>query len=197
MVILTSTGFTNPEVYELLLKSRGANYSNICVIVTGIPGKKSHPIVLNTVHFLREKIGEVCLLDVVTEDPSILVNYELIFILGGNSAHLFYHLKQSGAEKYIIDHVKKNKDIVGASAGAWYLSAGRSHSEDFGFLGIDEAYPHIVDSNGLNFIDAYLFPHYDMFSSKIDGLEEKLKEVEEKRGIEIVRLKNMDYIYKE
>lgn len=197
MVVLTSTGFTNPNVLKVLMDNRKSKYPNICIIVTGIPEKKNHPIVKNTVNSLRDKIEDICLLDVEIENPSILEKYELILILGGHSAHLFYHLNKSGAKEIIINHVKQNKDIVGASAGAWYLSSGREHSKDFVFLGIDETYEFEVDSKGLGLIDLNLFPHFDMFSNKVDGLDKELKEIEKKRGIQFKRLNNMDFIYKD
>lgn len=197
MVFLTSTGFQNPKVFNLLKSSRREIYSNACIIMTGIPGKKNHPIVQNTVKFLSDhKIIDIRLLDVEFDDPSLLSIYDLIIILGGNSAHLFYHLKRSEAEKYIIQHVKEGKDIIGASAGSWFLASGRC-ADDFSFLGIDETYPYNVDSRGLNFIKEYIFPHYDMFLDKIDNLEQKLKDVEKEKQVKFIRLKNIDFIYKD
>lgn len=113
MIVLTSTGFTNPNVLNVLMDNRKSKYSNICIIVTGIPEKKNHPIVKNTVRSLKDKIIDICLLDVETENPSIIENYELILILGGHSAHLFYHLNKSGAKQFIINHVKQNKENYG------------------------------------------------------------------------------------
>lgn len=198
MIFLTSTGFRNPQIMSLLMDNRKSNYSSACVIYTGIPEKKNHPIVQDTANYLsNQRITNICLLDVEFDDPSILLGYELIFILGGNSAHLFYHLKKSGTDKYIKHHVNSGKDIVGASAGAWYLSSGRKYSDDFTFLNIDESYPHNVDPNGLNFIQGFLFPHYDMFRNRIEDLESKLVEVEKRRQVNFIRLKNMDFIYKD
>jgi len=198
MIFLTSTGFTNPQIFTLLLKNRKLDYSSACIIYTGIPEKKDHPIVQNTVNYLSNKnIREIYLLDVEFEDPSILLSYDLVLILGGNSAHLFYHLKKSGSDKYIKSLAENGKDVVGASAGAWYLSSGRKYANDFSFLNIDESYPYRVDSDGLNLIEGYLFPHYDMFCDRVEDLESKLVELEKRKQVNFIRLKNMDFIYQD
>lgn len=197
MIFLTSTGFLNSEVYKLLRQERNTDYSSACIIITGLlPLKKEHPIAQNSRRYLfNNNIDRVDLLDVEFEDPSILTQYDLIFILGGHFNHLFYHLRESGADEYIKLHVEEGKDIVGASAGAWFLASGNEFSKDFTFLGIDETYSEEVNPEGLGFIDMNLFPHYDIFTEKVDGLEEKLQEIEERRGIIISRLNNMDFIY--
>lgn len=198
MIFLTSTGFSNPQVFSLLMENRKSDFSSACIICTGIPEKKNHPIVKNAVNYFSDRnIENICILDVEYEDPSVIQNYELIFILGGNSSHLFYHLKKSGTDKYIRQHVNNGRDIVGASAGAWYLSSGRKYADSFTFLNIDETYPQYVDSNGLNLIEGYLFPHYDMFCDQIEDLDSKLTNIEKNRNVKFIRLKNMDFIYKD
>lgn len=197
MVFLTSTGFTNSEVFEILRKNRGEEYNSACIIVTGLlPLKKEHPIAKNSKRYLfNNHINQVDLIDVEFESPSLLEQYDLILILGGHSNHLFYHLRESGADKHIIKHVESGKDIVGASAGAWFLASGNEFSKDFTFLGIDEIYPQEINHQGLNFISMNLFPHYDMFCERVEDLESKLRALEERRGFSLSRLNNMDYIY--
>ena len=199
MVFLTSTGFRNPKVFQLIKQNRKKSINTACIIITGIlPEKEKHPLAQKEKKYLLDQsIDEVDFLDVEQQEPSDLPNYDLILIMGGNSSHLFYHLRRSHADEYILRHIQAGKDIVGASAGAWFLSYGRHYSDDYSFLGIDETYPEIVDPNGLNVIAGHLFPHYDMFCNRVPNMESKLRAVEKKRHVEIIRLGNRDFIYKD
>ena len=200
MIFLTSAGFLNPMVFQLIRENRKSSINNACIITTGITiGKEKHPDAQKTKEYLAgQGIDEVNFLDVEIEDSSVLRQYDLIVILGGNSNHLFYHLKRSGADKYLRQHAEIGKDIVGASAGAWFLGAGRQLADEFSALvGIDETYPEPVDLNGLNFIPEHIFPHYDMFAERVENLNEKVSALEDKHGVKIIRLKNMDFMYKD
>lgn len=158
-----------------------------------------HPAPQNSRRYLLENgIRDVDFLDVETQDAALLQEYDLIFIMGGNSNHLFYHLRKSGADRYITAHIGAGRDVVAASAGAWFLSAGRQYADECSaWVGIDETYPENVDNTGLGVIDVHLFPHYDMFAERADGLEAKLSQLEDKEGIRILRLKNADFIYRD
>lgn len=200
MIFLTSAGFLNPMVFKLLTDNRKSAINNACIIATGMaPEKENHEVARNTKEYLMANdIVKVDFLDVEYEDPAILSNYDLIVILGGNSNHLFYHLKRSGADKYIRKHAEEGKDVVGASADAWFLGKGRQFADYFsGLVGIDETYSKIVDYNGLNLISEHIFPHYDMFADRVENLNEKISLLEKEKCINIVRLNNMDFIYKD
>jgi dipeptidase E len=198
MVFLTSTGFTNPKVYKRIIQNTIKKIQSACIITTAaIPLKENNPLAIRNYNFLSGKgIKKVDYMDVEFDDPKELFNYDLVFILGGNSRHLLYHVKQSGADKILLEIAKKKRTIVGASAGAMLLSSGNKYTKDFNdILGINEDICDPLDLQGLNITDHILFPHYDMFSEKVTDLESKLVAIESKYNSTITRLKNMDFIY--
>lgn len=197
MIFLTSTGFTNPIVYNLLLENTLRDINNACIITTGTtpltPIREKHPIAIKSYNFLaNQEISKIDYFDVEFDNPDKLYNYDLILILGGNSCHLHYQMYNSGTDKVLLDMIDKKYNIVGASAGAMLLSAGNQYTKYFR-LGIEEEGDYYV--SGLNITDDILFPHYDMFCERVPDLENQLLTIENKHKISITRLKNMDFIY--
>lgn len=200
MIFLTSSGFVNPKVFRLISENKDAEIKSACVITTGIiPDKEKHPVAQHTKYYLTDQgVNEVDFLDIENEDPAAMLQYDLIVMLGGNSNHLFYHLKKSGTDTYILKAIEQGKDIVAASAGAWFLAKGRQYADIFSsFVGIDETYGFPVNNEGLNIIPEHIFPHYDMFCERVESLEEKLSLIEKEYLIHIIRLKEADFIYKD
>lgn len=198
MVFLTSTGFTNPKVYKLITKNTIKEIKSACIITTAaIPLKENNPFAVKAYNFLLGKEIEIVdYIDIEFEEPTKLFNYDLVFILGGDSCHLFSHIKKSGADKVLLEMVDKKLNIVGASAGAMLLSSGNKYTKEFSnILGIDEGISDYSDTQGLNITNHILFPHYDMFSEKVTNLEDELMSIESKYDINITRLKNMDFLY--
>lgn len=194
MVFLTSTGFTNPKVYELLVANTSRDINNACIITTAtIPLKEKHPIAIKSFDFLlRQRIKKVNFFDVEFDNPANLYRYDLIFILGGNSCHLHYHIYNSGTDKILLEMIEKKYNVIGASAGAMLLSSGNEFTKYFA-LDFKEEGDYFVQ--GLNITNDILFPHYDMFYEKVPDLEKQLVIVENQYNIKISRLKNMDFIY--
>ena len=194
MVFLTSTGFANPKIYKLLLENSSRDINKACIITTAtLPLKEEHPIAINTYNYLKNHgIDKVDYIDIEFDNPDKLYNYDLIFILGGNSCHLHYHMINSKADKVLLDLIDKKYNVIGASAGAMLLSSGNQYTKYFK-LGIEEDGDYFV--KGLSITEDILFPHYDMFCERVSNLESQLLAIEKEHNIRITRLKNMDFIY--
>ncbi len=66
---------------------------------------------------------------------------------------------------------RRKQNIIGASAGAMLLSSGNKYTKNFGKnIGINEEMPKNFDSDGLNFTDHILFPHYERGRAKAHQL---------------------------
>lgn len=198
MVFLTSTGFTNPKVYQTLEQRSPRSINRACIIDAGLRSiKNAHPVAKATYDFLAGKgIWEICFFDPYEDDSHILLNCDLITILGGDSCRLFSSIKNTGTDDAIKKAADEGVHIVGASAGAMLLASGNEYARYFSpILGIYEDFEELSDSKGLEFTNDVLFPHYDMFLQRVPDLDEKLNGIEEKFSISITRLKNMEFIY--
>lgn len=194
MVLITSTGFTNPEVYKFVEDHSEINIRKACIIPTAtLPDKAEHPIAQRVHSFLKEKgVMIVDFFDIEYEDPFLLQAYDLIFILGGNSSHLHFHAYKSGFMPMLKKLIMDKKIVIGASAGALLLTTGNHYTKYFNkILRIDEGGYY---ADGLGITNDILFPHYDMMCERFIGLEDKLKTIEDKCNIKLKRLKNMDFI---
>jgi len=198
MVFLTPTGFTNPEVYRVLEEYSVIPIKRTCIIAAGLlPQKNAHPVARNTYSFLAEKgIEDLFFFDPDHDDPNMLSNCDLVTILGGDSCRLFNSLKKSGTDVVMKEIAGRGAHLVGASAGAMFLSSGNEYTKHFGpIIGIEENAEELIDPEGLGFTDDILFPHYDMFLQRVPDLDRMLNGIEEKYHIKITRLKNMEFIY--
>jgi peptidase E len=129
MVIMTSKGFTNKDVLSYI-NFPDRKVINACVITTAaLPLKENGPNTKAAFEFIQKHITEkVDFIDVEFSDPNKLFTYDLIYITGGNSFHLFSIMQQTKSDKIILELMKKNKIIIGSSAGAMFLSSGNKYN---------------------------------------------------------------------
>jgi len=106
-----------------------------------------------------------CAQDSAESMQEVLRQSHAVYVLGGNTFYLLYHMRRSGLDVLIRRRVLDEGLLyVGCSAGA--IVAGRSISTAF-WKGWDD--PHVVDTDwsephttaGLELVGASLFPHYD------------------------------------
>ncbi|MEE6031994.1 peptidase E [Avibacterium paragallinarum] len=86
-----------------------------------------------------------------------LTHNDGIYITGGNTFFLLQTLKQTGADKLIIEHIQQGKLYIGESAGAIVLSPNISYILD---MDDPSKAPELNSYHGLNSIDFYPLPHY-------------------------------------
>lgn len=114
-------------------------------------------------------------LDIAKEPKDViertLKECDYIFVDGGNTFYLLQELKNSGADKIIIDQIKAGKPYIGASAGSMVLSPDISYVE-----GMDSPKPatSLESFKALNVIDFYPLPHVNNFPFK--KAAQKIKE---------------------
>ena len=86
-----------------------------------------------------------------------IANTDYIFVCGGDSFYLMQELRRKGADKLIIEHIKKGKLYMGTSAGSLIMQ------KDIVDDGIEkpEFAPDLNgDFSALGIIDFYLYVHY-------------------------------------
>lgn len=82
---------------------------------------------------------------------------DLIYISGGNTFYLLQELKNSKADKIIIEEIKKGKPYVGASAGSVIMSKDIKYIEK---MDDKTVAINLTDYNALNVVDFYTLPHH-------------------------------------
>ncbi|MDR1204348.1 MAG: Type 1 glutamine amidotransferase-like domain-containing protein [Peptococcaceae bacterium] len=89
---------------------------------------------------------------------------DYVFVGGGNTFFLLRELKRSGADKLIVEHVRKGKLYIGASAGSMILS------ENIGYVKHMDSPAAAPDLNGdfsaLAVVDFCVVPHAANFPFK-------------------------------
>lgn len=108
----------------------------------------------------------------------VLTKNDIIYIAGGNTFYLLQELRKSGADKILIQEVKKGKLFIGESAGAIVAAPDIAYSAA---MDCAEKAPDLKDYTGLGLTDFYVVPHYknwemgnaaqkiiDIFSDSLD-----------------------------
>lgn len=124
-LIITSTGFSfNPRVQEEFLKMVNNNTSlPVAIITTAAEGKEKNEYSQLAKKQLTDMgFTQIDFIDIEAQDPQILKNYKALYVCGGNTFYLLYHIKQSGASMIIKDLIVHEVPYIGVSAGSIILS---------------------------------------------------------------------------
>lgn len=87
-----------------------------------------------------------------------LTRNDVIYITGGNTFFLLQELKRTGADKVLVQEIRKGKLYIGESAGAIVVSPHIGYSAEMDCV---EKAPELSDYSGLNVVDFYVVPHYE------------------------------------
>lgn len=167
-LILTSSGLADANIRDAV-KARvdPALEKSVVMITTAAPEKEKSPYVQSDCGILkRVGFAAVDFLDVEKEDASRLRTYDAIYVSGGNTFYLLYHLRKSGADKILWDMIQSHPIVyIGVSAGS--IVAGKSiiSSDDENVVGLH-------DLTGMELLDAIIVPH---FGEKKETIRETLK----------------------
>jgi dipeptidase E len=86
-----------------------------------------------------------------------ITNADYIFVAGGNTFFLLQELKRSGADKLIVEHIRKGKIYISTSAGSIIVS---KNIEYIKFMDDFMAAPELNNNFfALGIIDFYIVPH--------------------------------------
>lgn len=197
MIILSSRGFQNPAITRLILERSRGLLGRACVVTTAaLPLKETGAGVQRAHGHLREALArQVEYLDLETADPGRLRGFDLIYLAGGDSGHLFAVVQASGADALLRELAGEGTILMGSSAGAQLLSAGNAYNRDFNaLLGLEERAGCRFNPRGLGLTDHVLLPHYDRFVREQPGLETMVQALERRDGLRITRMNDNGYI---
>jgi len=91
-----------------------------------------------------------------------LKSNNVIYITGGNTFFLLQTLRQTGADRLIVEHIEAGKLYIGESAGAMIVSPDITYTKTMD----DFKQMESLDYTALKSVDFYPLPHYTNFPFK-------------------------------
>lgn len=188
MLALLSNGITSLALKEAIEKYV-VGKKNAAVVVTAdneYKTKNYHiPRVINelTLYGL-----EVELFDLDSQNPKLLLGYDVVEFIGGNPYYLLNAARNCNAYS-VLEQIAKEKVLIGWSAGALVMSSSIAVIDAFE---PQMNFVNLTDFKGLCLADVHLIPHYSKFTQRYEFFEEKLKQYEIANGCELIRLNDGD-----
>jgi dipeptidase E len=143
---------------------------------------------------LFQKLGgeRIDFLDIEFESPDKLLEYDVLYINGGNPFYLLYWMKKSNAIETIRQMARRDRLIIGTSAGAMVLADSIAHINELkviaGYNPMDV--DGLADYNAVGITEIYIVLHYNRFIDANPEFECKLKQLEERAGLHFERVKD-------
>jgi dipeptidase E len=159
-LLLTSTGMNIKEEILKILPCP-ANQINVAYITTASKSESDKTYVEKDRKLMEEAGFTVEEIDIEGKNHkqlfSLLQNFGLIFVQGGNTFHLLKAVKESGFDKVVKDLIARGVIYVGVSAGSIICGP---NIEVAGWKNVDRNIVGLKDLTALNLIDFNIFVHY-------------------------------------
>ena len=185
MLILTSNGLSSQRIKDKL-KAFLDGGSKAAIVTTASVGYKE-----NDWHIprLREELYslnlEVDYFDFDRQDPSLLLQYDVVEINGGNPFYLLNSMKNSVCED-VLKELAQTKILIGISAGAVIFQNNINLIARYS-PEMNETI-NLSDLTGFALTDIEILPHYSKYLNRFDCFEEIVKEYEEKECRKVLRI---------
>jgi len=196
-VLLTSNGISNiklaKHLYSLL-----PNCVEKCSLGIIINAKESFSDKMEQANkrFFRGKLlgfGKIDIIDLELRNAEVLRNYDVIEIANGNPFLLMKILRDSGADKLLIELAENGKIIIGSSAGSFALSP------NLDFINyVDKKLNEkikLAKFEGLNLFPYEIFPHYTTFCNYNIGLQAASENYEREKNIELIKFEDGELLF--
>ena len=93
-------------------------------------------------------------------------DYDIMYMLGGNTFYLLDMIRKTGFDKVIIDFINQGKIYIGSSAGSEILGNSIETARDY-----DENLVNMTDFTALKIIDGLIVPHCNRKMDFVKQLE--------------------------
>jgi len=195
-IILTSGGFNDAHNFvsneSKALFKRITQGKNVMILANAAPEGTGNFDARENVkkNFLQVGATKVDIVDLKEENMHTMLDYDVIYGLGGDPLFLIELSKNPMFRNTLISFLERGI-YIGESAGSTILCA------DLEWLyllkkGTKPKYDIQLDTyEGLNLTKYKIFPHWDKVS---DDLKKKVQKYEEETGIEITKLNNGEFI---
>lgn len=184
LIFLTSTGLSDEKVRQEFTSRIGPDRTRPVAIVTTAASEKSENKYAKFAHAQFKELGfsTIDFIDIEFDPIKKLTNYPIIYVCGGNTFYLLYHLKKIGADKLLTKLLKESDVIyVGVSAGSIVLCPTMKLAAT---VDPDPNEIGLTDLTGLGIVDFEIYPHYEL------KYEPELIAYEKTAQHKVVRLSN-------
>ena len=182
-LLLTSSGIATTSLLEPV-RERIDGYSSAVIVTTASQEhkEKSKHAIATRISLLALGLEQVDFLDVEFEDASKLLNYDVIYIVGGHPCYLMHHIMRSGAGSILREiNAAGRAFIIGSSAGAVVLGPDLMIVEAFD-SDLANGYGKL---EGVGLFPFTILPHVNRWEEKLPNLNEKLKTFAEDTGLRV------------
>lgn len=185
MIILTSDGIDSKEIYDEFKKVI-SNRTKVAIITTAKDEKENAKGPKRSSKQFKNMGAEIVdFVDIEFQSPKLLLNYDLIYIEGGNPFRLMHWINKSGCKVVFEKFILENKVLSGRSAGAMVLGKNFSICQ---YLSPEMNEIGLTDFSGLGLCDINICPHYNAFPTIYERCEEKLIQCEKDNNIKTTKL---------
>lgn len=183
-LLLTSNGLSNQSIANALFELTGkpASETTIVFIPTAMNvarGNKGWFINdLNNIKKQGFKFIDIVDISALPKEVWLpkLENGDVLFFSGGNNYHLMYWLKKSGLFELLPD-LLKTRVYAGISAGSIVTNPSIAYTSEDKKKYYEENFSY-TDETALNFVDFYIYPHFNS-PKHLHSREETLKKIAE------------------
>ncbi len=195
-IIVTSGGFNTINNYvseeNIELFKKISTGKKVLIIANAAPEGSGNYVARENVkeNFLNAGATQVDIVDLNNDNINMMLEYDIIYVLGGNLTHLIELNKTTPFKELLIKFLEKGI-FIGESAGSMILADNVKYAYDIK-KGTKPKYDVELDSyDGLGLIDIYIYPHFQKTSEE---MKIKTTNYELNNGIKITRLNDGEII---
>ena len=189
MIFLTSNGLTSAALQNEFINAVSSTGKKCVIIPTAMEKDKDRDIWLEETKTELSSFGiESELFYFGTDQNEKLLDYDIIYICGGNVFYLMQVIKQCSAEE-TLEKASKSKIIVGVSAGSLIMQENLELIRDL--IPRMNKRVKLKDLTGLNLTNGIEhLPHKSRYIEIIDAFEKRVKTYEKKAGHKVICLED-------
>lgn len=195
-IYVTSGGFNTINNYvsanNIKLFKEISNNKKVLIVANAAPIGTGNYIARRNVleNFLNVGAKKVDIVDLDNDNINTILDYDIIYVLGGNITNLIELNNKTNFKELIIKFLEKGI-YIGESAGSMILSHNLKYIYDIK-KGTKAKYDVILDSyDGLGLIDEYIYPHYQKADLE---MQNKISNYEKDKNIKITRISDGEII---
>jgi len=169
MIYLTSNGITSKELLSHFKENCKGGTAAIITTASVVLKEKDKNI--PSIIEVMKTCGYDCeFYDIEYDEPKKLLDFDLIYIIGGNPFYLLNQIKTKKFESVFCELYNKGIPLVGVSAGSMVFTNNINIVnllDDRLNQGIG-----LDNFNALGLVDFEICPHYGMFRNRFDSFDE-------------------------